>query len=219
MTRILVFGAGGRAGRAIVREARARKHPVTAAVRDRATYADLSTAGVDLVEADANDVEHVAAATPGHDVAVNATRPSWNNPTDHFIRMNNTLLHGLVGSDVRRLVLIGGAGTLETDDGVQFVDTPEFPDSGKPRGLAQRDALHALETERVEIDWVYLAPPPRFLPDGERTGDFRVVTSRRLADVTGTEISYADFAVGLVDEIETPRHSRERITITSGPVP
>lgn len=217
MTHILVFGAGGRAGRAVLAEALSRDHSATAAVRDTTVHADLTTTGARLVTADATDADHVAAVAPGHDVVVNATRPTGNNRTDHFTRMNETLLNGLETAGVPRLVLIGGAGTLETVDGTQFVDTPDFPDSAKPRGLAQRDALHDLQARETVIDWSYLVPAPRFIPDGERTGTYRITRSPKLADLTHTDISYADFAVGLVDEIETARHLRTPITLTSEP--
>lgn len=214
MVRILLFGAGGRAGRAVLGEARARGHQVTAAVRDRATYADLATSGVDLVEADALDTDGVATIAPGHDVAVNAVRPDWANPLDYFTRMNSALLSGLQSAGVPRLVLIGGAGTLDVGDGTQFVDTPAFPDPGNPRALSQREALRDLRARQVSIDWVCLTPPPRFLPHGPRTGRYRIRDSYRLAETTGTQISYADFAVGVLDEIETPRHHREPILLT-----
>jgi len=217
MTNILVFGAGGRAGRTVLAEALSRDHCVTAAVRNETAHADIATTGARLVTADATDTERVAAVAPGHDVVVNATRPTGDNRTDHFTRMNDTLLAGLEFTAVPRLVLIGGAGTLETVDGTQFVDTPGFPESAKPRGLARRDALAALQSREAAIDWYYLIPAPRFFPDGERTGTYRISSSRKLSALARTDISYADFAVGLVDEIETARHARTPITLTSAP--
>ena len=214
MARILVFGAGGRAGRAVTTEALHRGHIVTAAVRHPASHPDLATSGSQLVEADATDPDAVTTVAPQHDVAVNATRPSGNNALDHFRSMNHTLLTGLETAAVPRIVLIGGAGTLRTADGTQFVDTPEFPESAAPRGLSQRDALRALHTSPTSVDWHYLVPAPRFIPNGTRTGPYRITSSPNLADLLRTDISYADFAVGVVDEIETPRYVRTPVTLT-----
>lgn len=134
MSTIAVFGAGGRSGRALVTEARSRGHQVTAAVRDPAQHADLNGAGVTLEAADAMNPREVTVAAAGHDAAVNATRSAGDIPADYLVRMHQALLAGLAEARVPRLLIVGGAGTLEVTPGVQFVDTPEFPAATLPRG-------------------------------------------------------------------------------------
>lgn len=217
MSRIVVFGAGGRSGRALIAEARSRGHRITAAVRDPAKYIDLAGEEVDLVAADAMKPDDVRDAAWGHDVAVNATRSAGDIEPRHLIKLNNALLSGLGEAGVRRLLIVGGAGALKVAPGLQFVDTPAFPDSAKPRGVAHREALKALRTSETEIEWVYVTPPPRFIADGPRTGTYRVGDDQLGIDVSddgriGT-ISYADYAIGIVDEIESPKHHNESFVL------
>lgn len=96
--------------------------------------------------------------------------------------------------------------------GVQLVDTPDFPEAYKPEALAGRDFLNVLRGER-ELDWTFLSPSALFVP-GERTGKFRPGTERLLVGAGGeSRISMEDYAIALVDELETPRHSRQRFTV------
>lgn len=214
MSKIVVFGAGGRSGRAIVVEARSRGHQVTAAVRDPARHADLESEKVALQAADAMNYRDVREVASEHDAAVNATRSAGDIEPDHLIKLNNALLSGLSEAGVWRLLIVGGAGALEVAPGVQFVDTPAFPESAKPRGVAHREALKALQVSDTEIDWVYIIPPPRFVVDGARTGAYRVWRAQSLADEHGhSEISYADYAVGIVEEIESPEYHKESIIL------
>lgn len=214
MNKIVVFGAGGRSGRALLAEARSRGHQVTAAVRDPAKHADLEGEGVALVIADAMNPNDVREAASGHDVAVNATRSVGDIEPDHLIKLNNALLTGLSEADVQRLLIVGGAGTLEVAPGLQFVDTLAFPDSAKPRGLAHREVLKALQAADTDIAWVYVTPPPKFVVDGARTGTYRVERNQLLTGERGnSEISYADYAIGIIDEIESPKYHNERIML------
>src|SRR5699024_2466264 len=195
-------------------EARARGHHVTAGVRSPERHRDLDGAGVDLVRADALDASQIAVIAPGHDAAINATRPNWQNPPDYFVRMNAALVRALESAAVPRLMLIGGAGTLTTPEGVRLADTPGFPQSARPRAVAQQRALAELHAGAAPIDWVYLVPPPRCVADGPRTGTYRHTASTQLADLPSQAISYADFAVGLLDEFERPRYQRLPVVLT-----
>lgn len=215
MNKIVVFGAGGRSGRAIIAEARYRGHQVTAAVRDPATYADLEREEVALIAGDAMDPNEVRKASAGHDVAVNATRSAGGIDPEYLIRLNDALLTGLADAGVRRLLIVGGAGTLEVAPGLQLVDTPAFPESAKPRGIAHREVLKALQKTSSDIDWVYVTPPPNFLPHGPRTGTYQVVRQDQLLteEHGKREISYADYAIGILDEIESPKYHNESIAL------
>src|ERR1039458_5841967 len=113
---------------------------------------------------------------------------------------------------VKRLAVVGGAGSLEVAPGVQLVDTPQFPDAYRAEAGAGRNFLNALKQETA-LEWTFLSPSALFEP-GERTGKFRLGTDRLLADVAGkSRISMEDYAIALVDEIETPKHVRQRFTV------
>ncbi len=214
MKRIALFGAGGRSERALLAEARSRGHRVTAAVRTPSQHVDLEDTGATLMAADAtnhNDVRNVAA---GHDVAVNAALPAGEIPADHLARINRALLSGLSAAGTHGLLVVGGAGTLEVAPGLQFVDTPEFPNTAKSRGIAHRVALEELQTLDTDIDWVYVTPPAKYVIDGPRTGSYRIGRNQLTIDEGGSsEISYADYAIGVIDEIESPKHHKERIML------
>ncbi|GAA3760434.1 NAD(P)-dependent oxidoreductase [Salinactinospora qingdaonensis] len=215
MNKIVVFGAGGRSGRAILSEARSRGHQVTAAIRAPQNHPDLVEHADFLVQADAMCPGDVAEAAAGHDTAVNATRSAGTIAADHLVKLNDALLSGLTEARVARLLVVGGAGTLEIAPGLQFVDTAAFPHSAKPRGIAHREALQALRASSTWVDWVYVTPPPAFVPHGPRTGAYRIADARFLVDAPDSSaISYADYAIGIVDEIELCRYHRERIVLT-----
>jgi uracil phosphoribosyltransferase len=113
---------------------------------------------------------------------------------------------------VKRLIVVGGAGSLEVAPGLQLIDTPQFPDAYRPEASAGRDFLNALRAE-TSLDWTFLSPSALFEP-GERTGKFRLGGDQLLADAAGqSRISMEDYAIALVDEIETPKHVRQRFTV------
>jgi putative NADH-flavin reductase len=215
MIRIVLFGAGGRSGRANLAEARSRGHQVTAAVRNPVKHRYLIDEGVALVAADATNKNSVSEVAAGHDVAVNATRSVGEIESDYLVKLNNALLTGLTEAAVRRLLIVGGAGALVVSPGLQFVDTPAFPESAKPRGVAHREALTALLAANIEIDWVYVTPPPVFVVDGVRTGRYRLWRNNLLeiGDWKNSSISYLDYAIGIIDEIESPTHHNEAIML------
>jgi uncharacterized protein len=113
---------------------------------------------------------------------------------------------------VKRFLVVGGAGSLETATGVNLVDTPEFPAAYKPESLAGREFLKLLRDEH-QLDWTFLSPSAAFAPGG-RTGNFRLGGDRLLVDAAGASaISMEDYAIAMVDELETPRHARQRFTV------
>src|SRR5699024_8893645 len=120
--------AGGQAGRPILTEARSRGHQVVAAVRNPDQHADLDTDGVTLISADATRPHEVRAAAACCDVAVSTAPAVGDLQPNHLVQINKTLFDGLDQAHVKRLLMIGGAGTLRVASGKQFIDTPEFPD-------------------------------------------------------------------------------------------
>ena len=122
------------------------------------------------------------------------------------------LIKGLKQAHVKRLIIVGGAGSLQLPTGMQLVDTPNFPVEYKSTALAHRDALKLYQNEK-ELEWTYMSPAAEIAP-GIRTGKFRVGGTQLLTDDNGKSfISMEDYAIAVVDEIENPTHIREQMTV------
>lgn len=214
-SRIVVFGAGGRAGRRAVAEAAARGHQVTAVVRDPAKYGDLAGDRVRVVVGDVTRADSVAEVAAGHDAVISAAG-RLDMPSDEFyVSAAHALLDGLARAGVGRLVLIGIGSVLETEPGVAVHDAPGFPEEARAFSLGHAAELDALRAAETDIDWLVIAPPPVMLDDeAPRTGRYRTGGEQVMAD--GAPVfSYADLAVALIDEIETPKHHRS-LTAVAG---
>ncbi len=207
--RILLFGAGGRVGKVVLAELAARGHQVTAAFRAEPFPPGLP-AGTAPLAADATDAASVAAAARGHDAVVSAVGPGVRKDAGVIEAAAHALVAGLETAGVGRLLVVGGAGTLELRPGMMRLDDPGFPEQYRAQGLRQKAALAIFRAS--PLDWTYISPPILFSP-GARTGRYRTGGDAVLADETGrSAISFQDFAIALADEIETPRHPRRRIT-------
>lgn len=216
--KIALIGATGFVGAAVLTELLSRGHQVSALVRhpDRLT----PRSGLEARALDAYDADAVAAAVRGHDAVVSAFNPGWDEPElyDLFMRGSRAIVRGVESAGVKRLLVVGGAGSLFVAPGVQLVDTPEFtshvPPNIAPGARAARDALNELRDERT-LDWTFLSPPAMLAP-GERSGRYRVGGDDLLmADGAPAGISVADLAVAIVDEIEQPRHLHARFTVAA----
>jgi putative NADH-flavin reductase len=206
--KVVVFGAGGRAGRRVAAEAAARGHQVTAVVRDPGRYPDLGGA----VAGDVTVADDVAALAAGHDAAVHAAARLDVPAAEFFPAAARALVDGLGRAGVGRLVAIGIGSTLETAPGVAVHDAPDYPAEYRPFSLGHAAQVDVLRAAGPGVDWVLLVPPPTFLDaDAERTGRYRTGDARVL-DPAAT-LSYADLAVAVVDEIETPRHHRAVVAV------
>lgn len=199
---IALIGATGNVGQRIVAEATRRGHQVTAIARhvEGVTAQD----GVTPVAADLADGAGIAAALNGHEVAVMSVR---------FEKLDvDQALRAIERSGVPRLLIVGGAASLEVAPGVQLIDTPGFPDFIKVEAEPARQALSRIRREE-KVDWTFLSPSVFFGP-GERTGKFRLGKDELLTAEDGkSHISYEDYAIALLDEIEQPKHRRERFTV------
>jgi putative NADH-flavin reductase len=198
--RIAVYGATGAIGSAIVDEARERGHVVTG----------ISRRGSEVVgdlTGDALDAAFTTEVAEKHDVIVSAIGPS--RVSDDGTRFVDSVANLVATLGDRRLVVVGGAGSLEVD-GVRLVDSPDFPDAYKSEALKGAATLALLREAADDVDWTYLSPAPVILP-GERTGSYRV----GLDSPAGDRISIEDYAVALVDEIEQQQHVRQRFTVAS----
>ncbi|WP_170318771.1 NAD(P)-dependent oxidoreductase [Allorhizocola rhizosphaerae] len=210
MSRIIVFGAGGKAGRAVISEAVNRGHDVTAVVRDPSKYEDL---GVTVVAGDVCDASSVASLATGHDAAVNAAYDPQSAPADFFVGAAKAFLEGLPKAGVGRAVVIGMVSNLEVAPGLRMLDTPDFPEAYREFAQGHTAGLDTLRAAETELDWVVLTPP-MVLDLAARTGTYRTGGDQLLAKEDGTShLSYADLAVAIVDEIENPQHHRTRIAV------
>jgi putative NADH-flavin reductase len=211
---IVLFGAGGNVGQRLVTEALHRNHRVTAVVRDAATM--LPQHNLDVVEGDATDVMSVAQSSSGADAIVSAISPrpgqdgrSASSLTDAA----RALIAGAIQAGVKRIVIVGGAGSLEAPPGTQIVDAPDFPAAYKPEALAQRSALDVYRTEAGAIDWTYMSPAAEIHP-GSRTGRYRISGDQLLTNDEGkSSITFEDYAVALVDELEKNAHLKQRMSV------
>ncbi|MEU1817569.1 NAD(P)H-binding protein [Streptomyces roseifaciens] len=199
--KITVLGATGMAGSRIVDEALTRGHAVTAVARRHDEQAPARD-GLQRVTADVTDL--AALTLKAADVVVSAL------PARVALPLLPELTARAVG---RRLLFVGGAGSLRLPSGERVIDQPGFREEWKPEASAHVELLDALRALPQDVDWTFLSPSALFLP-GERTGTFRFGGDDLLADADGTSrISAEDYAIALLDEIETPRHSRRRFTV------
>lgn len=206
MANIIVFGAGGRAGRPTVAEAARRGHTVTAVVRDPAKYQDLATGGVTVVAGDVTDPAGVARLAPGHDVAVNTAAAMDGT---HFVDAARALVEGLGEAGVRRLVAVGIGGALEVAPGVAAHDSDALPEQA--RAFSRDHAAQLPLLRASDLDWVVLAPPPVFLDEGPGTGAYRLGGTEAIPGADA--FAYADLALALVDEATAPTRSREMVAV------
>jgi len=205
--KIAVVAANGRVGRKVITEAQSRGFDVTAFVRGENKTDAKSVIKKDIFDLTKEDLT-------GYDVVVDAFG-AWN-PED-LPKHSTSLAHLcdiLSGTDTRLLV-VGGAGSLyvNPEHTVQVIDTPDFPDEFKPLAGAQVKQLAELR-ERDDVNWTYVSPAGDFQADGERTGKYILGGEElTLNDKGESIISYADYAIGLVDEIEKGNHSKQRISL------
>jgi putative NADH-flavin reductase len=199
--KIAVIGASGRGGSRIVAELVRRGHQVTAIARNPEkveAHAQVTRKRGDLYD------PGISALLAGHDAVVSAV---------HFLQSDpDMLIEAVRASGVKRYFVMGGAGSLEVAPGVKLIDTPEFPAIYKDEAAKGGVFLDRLRQEK-DIDWTFLSPPA-LIDFGDRTGKFRIGKDQLLVDGKGdSKISFEDFAVAAVDELEKPKHSRQRFTV------
>lgn len=205
--KIVLFGASGMIGSRLLAEAQRRGHAVTVVARHPEKLGAL-TGRVLVVRGDVLDAASVAAAVKGYDAVLSAVGPS----TEVILGAARSLLEGLSRAGTKRLVVVGGAGSLEVAPGVLLLQTPKFPVEYEEIALAHRDALGLLR-QNTSLDWTFVSPAA-FIAPGERTGVFRLGGDQLLVDAAGeSRISAEDFAVAFLDEVEKPRHVRRRFTV------
>ncbi|WEK38958.1 MAG: NAD(P)-dependent oxidoreductase [Candidatus Brevundimonas colombiensis] len=198
--KVAVLGASGRAGSEITKELASRGHAVTAIARKPEAIPVAS--GVTPVAGDASDPAALAALIKGADAVISAL---------HFDVPAETLLGALKTAGVPRLLVTGGAASLEVAPGVILFDTPQFPAEWKPIAKGGITFLEDLRQEK-DIDWTFFSPAA-LIEEGPRTGAYRTGGDQLVVDDKGdSKISFADYAIAMVDELEQPKHSRARFT-------
>lgn len=209
--KLIIFGASGLLGTRLVTEALDRGHDITAVARD-ASRLDDRDRHVQTASADATDPESVAAVAAGHDVAISAV--TQHETPQMLVDAARGLLDGLAQAGVPRLISVGGAGSLEVAPGRLLLDTPDFHEEWKPEALAAAAALEVFRKANgdSQVEWSFISPGALLAP-GERSGRYRLGGDRLLIAEDGlSHISMEDFAIAILDEVENPRHPRQRFT-------
>ena len=215
MANVVLIGATGFVGSAILNELLSRGHKVTAVVRHAAKLPQNDN--LTAVEEDVANVDAIADIAKGKDAVISAYNPGWTNPDiKHLIEVNYPkIVEAVKKSGVSRLLIVGGAGTLFVKPGLRVVDSGAIPaeimDGVRPLGDFY---LNDLMNEH-DLDWVFFSPAGTFDEKGARTGKFRLGKDDLIIDpkTNSSHISVQDYAVAMVDELEKPAHHKERFTI------
>lgn len=214
MKNVVLIGASGFVGTAILNELLNRGHKVTAIVRDPAKVT-ASNPNLKVIQADVTDTDVLIEASKGKDAVISAYNPGWKNPNIYEETLKNypLIVDSVKKAGVERLLIVGGAGTLFYAPGKMVMDADDVPAKLLP-GIKSLGEFY-LNTLRKEndIDWIFLSPAANMTP-GERTGKFRIGKDDLVVDVNeDSNISVEDYAVAMVDELEQKHHHKERFTI------
>lgn len=199
--KVALIGASGAGGSRLAAELSRRGHEVTAIARHPDKIA--KSPGVTAKKGDVFDKAGLAQLLKGHDAVVSAVRFSASDP--------KLLIEAVKQSGVKRYFVVGGAASLEVAPGVKLIDTPQFPAAYKAEAAKGGEFLDLLRKDK-DLDWTFLSPSAAIGP-GERTGKFRLGKDQLLTTDKGSSISWEDYAIAAVDELERPAHIRERFTV------
>ena len=205
---IALYGATGNSGSRILSELLTRGHQVTAIVRDPARLS--ARPSLTVVPGDVSSVDDIATKIKGADAVVSAYAPPPDD-TDQLVEVTQRLIDAVRKAGVPRLLIVGGAGSLEVAPGVTVIESGHLPAQWMPIAISHARILDL--ARKSDINWTYFSPAGFFVP-GERTGKFRLGKDQLIANEQGdSRISLEDYAIALVDELESPKHERERFTI------
>lgn len=214
MKKTALIGASGFVGSAILNELLSRGYNVEALVRNPGKIT-IENPNLTVKKVDVADEKALAEDLKGYDAVISAYNPGWTNPNIYNDTLQNypRIVEGAKEAGVKRLLIVGGAGTLFCAPGLRVVDSGVIPaeimDGVKSLGKFYLDIL----TKENDIDWVFFSPAGAFV-EGKRTGKYRLGKDNLIVDDKGNSaISVADYAKAMVDELETPAHHKERFTI------
>ena len=210
--KIVLIGASGFVGSALLNEALNRDFEVTAVVRHPEKI-KIENENLKVVKADVSALDEVAAVCKGADAVISAFNPGWNNPDiyDETIKVYLTIIDGVKKAGVNRFLMVGGAGSLFIAPGLRLMDSGEVPENILP-GVKALGEFY-LNFLKKEKDWVFFSPAADMRP-GVRTGRYRLGKDDMIVDIVGnSHISVEDYAAAMIDELEYPKHHQERFTI------
>jgi uncharacterized protein len=210
--KVVLLGATGFVGSALLKETLDRGHTVTAIVRHPEKIAPrerlIATSG------DVYDAPALAKLIAGHDALISAFNPGWQDPNlyDDQVRGTSAIIAAIKQAGIKRVRWVGGAGGLTVTSGARVIDDPHLPAWVRPGSMATIEALEQLR-KAPDLAWSVLAPSAT-LEHGRRTGKFRLGGDQLLVDANGkSHISLEDFAVAMIDELEHPAHIHQRFTV------
>lgn len=213
--KLVVFGATGNIGQRIVREALSRGHEVTGVVRDPEVQKSPDAA-VPLVKGDATDAASVAKVVKGADAIVSAISPRISSrglPAPSLVDAAHAVIAGARKAGVKRMIFVGGAGSLEVAPGKRLMDQPGFPAPYKAEAQQGADLLDVVRKEGTGLEWTYISPAAE-ISAGHRTGRYRTTGDQFIPDAKGqSRISFEDYAVAVVDELEHRNHVGRRFGV------
>jgi hypothetical protein len=215
VSKVAVIGATGFVGKAILHELLDRDHMVTGIARHPEKLG-FRHPGLVMRAGDVMNEDQIAGLVKGQEAVISAYNPGWTNPNiyDDYMEGAPLIQAAIKKAGVRRLIVIGGAGSLEIAPGKQLVDQPDFPAQFKDGAAAARDFLEMLRKED-ELEWTLFSPAILMNPStsGKRKGVYRTALNQPVFDKEGKSvISVEDLAVAVVDELEKPQHIRQRFT-------
>ena len=214
MKKIVLIGASGFIGSAILKESLERGHLVTAIVRHPEKI-KLDNPNLKIETGDVLDEESLPELVQGADVVISAYNPGWTNPAISTDTTNayKSIVGGVKKAKIPRLLIVGGAGSLFVSPEKRVMDTGVIPDSYLPAVKSLADVFYGLQKDEKNLDWVFFSPAGNIAP-GEKTGTFRLGKDHLIVDEKGeSNISVEDYAVAMLDEVEKPQYHRERFTI------
>ena len=204
--KIVLYGASGNAGSRILRELQSRGHEVIAAVR----HPEKLPASTPSVRDDLSSVDQIAQTIRGADAVVSAYAPPKDD-TDQLVAVTERLITAVRKAEIPRLIVVGGAGSLEVAPGLTLLASGHLPDVWVPIATSHAKTLERLKAS--DINWTYFSPAA-FFEAGDRTGKFRLGRTGLIADENGkSRISFEDYAIALADELEQPAHEHAQMTI------
>ncbi|HDG1683651.1 TPA: NAD(P)H-binding protein [Kluyvera ascorbata] len=212
--KIAVVAAAGRGGSTALAELIQRGHEVVAIARDISKLPANLPSNVTIVKDDLSNVERLADIISGTDAvisAVGAPRDNSAADTDILVSTSAQVIDAVRKAEVPRLLVVGGCGSLWYKDGLKVVDSDVWPKFLVPIALSHMKLLTLLQTSSV--NWTYVSPP-LMIDLGERTGAYRSGTDQLIVDENGKSwMSFEDYAIALVDELEAPKHEYARFSV------
>lgn len=216
MKKIVLIGATGFVGSSILNEALNRGHQVTAIVRNPEKI-KVENKNLTIVKEDATQPDTLARVAKGNDAIISSYNPGWGNPRQYEDTLENypKIVEGAKLSGVKRLLIVGGAGTLFVKPGVRLIDTGVLPEAWLPGVKSLGEFYLNTLTQENDIDWVFFSPAGNLgnMGPGVRTGKYRLGKDDMIFDDKGESfISVEDYAVAMIDELEQENHHKERFT-------